>query len=212
MSIPGSPVTAGWCVTASGGSAVLRMMLRTSFSLIFTWTTPGGAAALREATGATVYAQRDDAAFIQGDERIQSIYKLGVIGRAASLAPVTAERLTDVPHVKVDRPLADGEVIPVLGGIQVIHSPGHTPGSACFFWPDRGILFTGDTIINTYHFLTLPTIGFSCDFDRAADSADHVAGLFAYEMVSLLCPGHGPFVSDYAGERLRRFRRRLARR
>ena len=29
---------------------------------------------------------------------------------------------------------------------QYIHTPGHTPGSCCFYFPDEGALFTGDTL------------------------------------------------------------------
>ncbi len=45
----------------------------------------------------------------------------------------------------VDRPLEDREKIS-LGGteIEVIHTPGHTPGSVCFLC--AGNLFTGDTL------------------------------------------------------------------
>jgi hydroxyacylglutathione hydrolase len=30
----------------------------------------------------------------------------------------------------------------------VIPSPGHSPGSVCFFWPDEKVLFTGDVVFN----------------------------------------------------------------
>ncbi|WP_157370481.1 MBL fold metallo-hydrolase [Vulgatibacter incomptus] len=50
-----------------------------------------------------------------------------------------------IPHV--DRWIADGETI-AFGGkrIEVIHTPGHTPGGCCLLLRDDGILFTGDTI------------------------------------------------------------------
>ena len=30
--------------------------------------------------------------------------------------------------------------------LQVIHTPGHSPGSVCLFVPDEGVLFSGDTL------------------------------------------------------------------
>ena len=31
---------------------------------------------------------------------------------------------------------------------QVIHTPGHSPGSICLYWPEKKALFTGDVIFN----------------------------------------------------------------
>jgi glyoxylase-like metal-dependent hydrolase (beta-lactamase superfamily II) len=43
-------------------------------------------------------------------------------------------------------PLEDGQVLPVLGGLEVIHTPGHTPGSVCLYGERDGVLFVGDTL------------------------------------------------------------------
>jgi glyoxylase-like metal-dependent hydrolase (beta-lactamase superfamily II) len=40
--------------------------------------------------------------------------------------------------------------------IQIIHTPGHTPGSVCFFIPEKGWLFSGDTIYNGPLYAQLP--------------------------------------------------------
>ena len=32
--------------------------------------------------------------------------------------------------------------------MQVIHTPGHAPGAVCFYSPDLGVVFTGDTLFN----------------------------------------------------------------
>ena len=32
--------------------------------------------------------------------------------------------------------------------LQIILSPGHSPGSICIYWPDKRALFTGDVIFN----------------------------------------------------------------
>jgi glyoxylase-like metal-dependent hydrolase (beta-lactamase superfamily II) len=31
---------------------------------------------------------------------------------------------------------------------QIIHAPGHSPGSICLYWPQEKALFTGDVIFN----------------------------------------------------------------
>ncbi|MBI2761865.1 MAG: MBL fold metallo-hydrolase [Chloroflexi bacterium] len=44
-----------------------------------------------------------------------------------------------------DAPLADGDVVEVDRlRLQVLHTPGHTPGSVCFY--TEGLLFSGDTL------------------------------------------------------------------
>lgn len=42
--------------------------------------------------------------------------------------------------------LQEGEL--TIGDLtfQVIHTPGHSPGSICLFWPDQKVLFTGDLV------------------------------------------------------------------
>lgn len=51
------------------------------------------------------------------------------------------------PQPKVDRWIEDGEIFP-LGkrSIEVIHTPGHTPGGCCLFLRDEKVLITGDTL------------------------------------------------------------------
>jgi glyoxylase-like metal-dependent hydrolase (beta-lactamase superfamily II) len=48
-----------------------------------------------------------------------------------------------------DRALADGQVLEVAGtSLQVLHTPGHSPGSCCLYTPDLGQVFTGDTLFS----------------------------------------------------------------
>ncbi len=72
---------------------------------------------------------------------------------AAVDAPVAlhaADRMlwdTVHPDAPPDRGLVDGEVLTVAGTrLQVLHTPGHTPGSVCLHWPEGGLLFSGDTL------------------------------------------------------------------
>lgn len=50
-------------------------------------------------------------------------------------------------QVCADKFLSDGEKITVAGfKIQYIHTPGHTPGSGCYYLADNEVLFSGDTL------------------------------------------------------------------
>ncbi|HEU5265133.1 MAG TPA: MBL fold metallo-hydrolase [Jatrophihabitans sp.] len=44
-------------------------------------------------------------------------------------------------------PLSDGERIEAAGtALQVLHTPGHAPGAVCYYAPDLGAVFSGDTL------------------------------------------------------------------
>lgn len=51
----------------------------------------------------------------------------------------------------------DGDTIDIGGDfLHVIHTPGHTPGSAWFFMEKTGFLFTGDSLYPGSEYLHLP--------------------------------------------------------
>ena len=52
-----------------------------------------------------------------------------------------------IHSVKPDRLLAEGDRIQVGElSLQVIHSPGHSPGSVCYYLREQNFLFSGDTL------------------------------------------------------------------
>jgi glyoxylase-like metal-dependent hydrolase (beta-lactamase superfamily II) len=73
--------------------------------------------------------------------------------REATGAPIwfnPADRmLWDVVHpdASPDAELADGTRFAVAGTtLQALHTPGHSPGSTCFYAPELATVFTGDTL------------------------------------------------------------------
>jgi glyoxylase-like metal-dependent hydrolase (beta-lactamase superfamily II) len=48
----------------------------------------------------------------------------------------------------VDRELVDGDVVDLGDDVRlhVVHTPGHTAGSVCYFWESGGMLFSGDAV------------------------------------------------------------------
>ena len=74
-------------------------------------------------------------------------------------------------------PIDDGELLPVLGGVRVIHTPGHTPGSVCLYAERLRLLFTGDVLQVIGGSLTYASSFFSHDHAEARASVERLTGL-----------------------------------
>jgi len=48
--------------------------------------------------------------------------------------------------LKVDQRISDDEILPFCGGVQVIHTPGHTPGHICLYLQASKTLIAGDAL------------------------------------------------------------------
>ena len=46
--------------------------------------------------------------------------------------------------VAIDQPLNAGEILPIAGGLEVIHTPGHCAGQVALLWRPGRMLFAGD--------------------------------------------------------------------
>jgi len=74
-------------------------------------------------------------------------------------------------------PVADGELLPILGGLQVVHTPGHTPGSVCLYAAQQRILFVGDALQVIRGKVTFASSVFSEDIALARASVARMATL-----------------------------------
>lgn len=88
--------------------------------------------------------------------------------------------------------LKDGQVLEI-GGIEihVLHTPGHTPGSVCYFLPKLGILLTGDTIYPGPLYAHLP----ESSLEAYAKSVHTLQVLVAKG--TRLLPGHNALGATY---------------
>lgn len=97
------------------------------------------------------------------------------------------------------RPVGDGEVIADLfGGLTVIGTPGHMPGHASFWLPERGVLFTGDTLASLGGLGMLPS-----RLQHDAGQVEQDVQRLAQLAPSAICCGHGPPITRDAAARLR---------
>ncbi|MCP5509389.1 MAG: MBL fold metallo-hydrolase [Chlamydiales bacterium] len=73
--------------------------------------------------------------------------------------------------------------------IEVIHTPGHSPGGVCFYFPEEGVLFSGDTLFKgTIGNLSFPTSNSDAMWQSLAKLAKLPKNTRVY-------PGHGAATS-----------------
>ena len=99
---------------------------------------------------AQVMAHSEEAPYISGKK---AYYKVMVaLGQYESLTEEKkvwcGERLQSYPSltIPVTHKLKEGDVLPICGGIEVIHTPGHTSGHICLFFKESRILVSGDAL------------------------------------------------------------------
>ena len=149
----------------------------------------GGLAALKAATGARVFANATEAGAMALGRSSRPLKPTNVF---AKLLFGVMGRMFKASPVQVDEFLTDGQVIPVLGGLRVLETFGHTPGHISLFAASAGILFSGDSIVSEKNGLCGSSGSNTWDQARSDESVRKQAALGA----KMLCSGHGPVVMD----------------
>ena len=106
------------------------------------------------------------------------------------------------PHRAI--PVEDGDLIPALGGLRVVHTPGHTPGHICLYSERERILFTGDMLQVMRGRVTFASRFFSADLPQARASVARLAALD----VRMIAFAHYPPWTDDPNAALARLARR----
>lgn len=104
----------------------------------------GGAAELVRLSGATTAAHTDDIPFILQNDIISGPYRSMMVQEQMYM------KQFDCVITSIDTALSDGDIIDTLGGLYVIHVPGHTPGSIALYQAEQKVMFFGDVIRNKH--------------------------------------------------------------
>jgi glyoxylase-like metal-dependent hydrolase (beta-lactamase superfamily II) len=81
------------------------------------------------------------------------------------------------PPLTAFRPIEDGDVLPILGGLRVVHTPGHTPGSVCLYGARDRVLFVGDSLQRRFGRVSYASGLYSDDVATARRSMKRLAQL-----------------------------------
>ncbi len=155
----------------------------------------GGAAHVAAETGRGFDIHEADAAYAREGKSPPRDHSLR-LGRLLD----RLSRGQDFTPVPVERELTDGEVLPVAGGLRVVHTPGHSPGHVSLLHEDTRLLITGDAIFNVRR-IRWPIRAFCSDFAMTQQTAQ-VLGELDYELAAFT---HGPELRDRPREAIRAF-------
>jgi glyoxylase-like metal-dependent hydrolase (beta-lactamase superfamily II) len=121
--------------------------------------------------------------------------------RAPSRGRVFSAMTPEPPDVV---PIEDGDILPLLGGLRVVHTPGHTAGSVCLYGARDRVLFVGDTLQRRFGRVSFASSLYSDDYAAARRSVQRLAGLDVQTIVF----GHFAPLTEDAGGVLRDLARR----
>ncbi|GEA31744.1 MULTISPECIES: MBL fold metallo-hydrolase [Clostridium] len=135
-----------------------------------------------------VLAHSGERPYIEGD-------KIGI--------KITPERLSSMPDsmketikqlkTKVNRVVKDEENLPYCGGIDVIYTPGHTPGHICLYLRKYKALVTGDAMNVVNNELIGPNPEYTFDMKQAMES---LKKLTKYDIETVICYHGGVFTKS----------------
>jgi glyoxylase-like metal-dependent hydrolase (beta-lactamase superfamily II) len=158
----------------------------------------GAAAEISAKTGAVVFSHAADLPFLQGHSMsdVPGFWLCRVLLKSGQWLGIL-----NPPPISNVVPVVDGDTV---GRLQVLHTPGHTPGSISLWAEDKKALFCGDNLCYSFSSLRVGVPWFTLDLMAQKIGLARYASL----PVQVLLSGHGPV---YRGDVARQVQRLLAR-
>ncbi|MBI3682813.1 MAG: MBL fold metallo-hydrolase [Acidobacteria bacterium] len=183
-------------------SASLGVPLEAITEILLTHTHPdhvGQARRLLELTGARLSISRDELEQLlrlAGSDRSpvwldRTLHQAGVPPELVTRIEVSFDKIRrNFQELTPDRILEAGDVMETAAGpLEVILTPGHSPGHVCLYSSEHRALFSGDHILETI----TPNIGWLPERDALGEFLSSMDRVTPRE-ISRLLPGHGlPF-------------------
>ncbi len=148
----------------------------------------GGLPGLRAQNDALkVWAHTLEKPYVEGEKKLVKISKDitdGLNQMPEHIKKALMHVFENPPTSAVNETLADGEVLPICGGITVIHTPGHTPGHICLYLSDSKTLIAGDALTAKDGTLFGPVPEHATDIVQSRES---LKKLLSYDIERVVC-------------------------
>jgi len=144
---------------------------------------------LKLAPKAKVYAYEVEVPFIDGSKTPTKLTGLLAKGDSLTEKEVGFKNMLSAGFknsaVTIDEILTDGQVLDIAGGIEVIFTPGHTPGHASFLLKESKIIVAGDAANISDGQLIGSNPAMTFDMEQAQNSLEKIksydaSGVIAY--------------------------------
>jgi glyoxylase-like metal-dependent hydrolase (beta-lactamase superfamily II) len=156
----------------------------------------GSFAALKKATGASVYMHHSDAPIATSGKGFRPMKPApglltGIMFRLFVRFPPSVEA------APVDHLIEDGHELPFAGGISAVHVPGHCAGQLAFRWRrNGGVVFAADTCSN------MMGLGWSLGYEDLEEGRRSLRKLSKLDF-NIACFGHGKAIMENAAAKFR---------
>jgi len=146
---------------------------------------------IKSITGAKIAVHSADADYLSGEKSQQG---------SAFMVPlvVLMKLIYRIKPVNADIILKNGDLI---GDYEVIHTPGHTPGSICLYNPNNKVIFVGDNLTYSKGKIRGPSSRLIPEPEQYKKSMKKLGDLD----IEVILTGHGPAVTSDANKKLTEF-------
>ncbi|QQZ09909.1 MBL fold metallo-hydrolase [Heyndrickxia vini] len=147
-----------------------------------------------------VYAHELDKPYIEGTKHMMKADPNKISKEVWDTLPQPMQALyMNPPKAKVDHTLEDGQVLPYFGGIEVIFTPGHTPGHISLYVKESKTLIVGDAMVISNGALHGPVPRNTPDMETALQSLEK---FLPFDIENVICY-HGGFLSGNIHEQIK---------
>jgi len=121
-----------------------------------------------------ILAHRNEAPYIDGRKvpiKIESKFpEITTLSREKKMRYERQKEYYDSKRIEITETVSDGDILPLCGGIEIVHTPGHTPGHIVLYLHKSKIMVCGDAVGVVEGKLTAPNPMHTYDMPKAISS------------------------------------------